>query len=83
MKTKRDYSKSNAKAFDAVEDIKGYFGDRWEKVSLLMRDIPNVQSFSTWANFAGIEGYPIEAWYDLYFGQGSYRKALALEGSKL
>jgi hypothetical protein len=76
MKTTIDYSKSPAKSFDAVEDIKDYLGlDRWEKVSPEFAQIKDPEQFSAWAGFAGIEGFPVKAWYELYHGEGSWNRA--------
>ena len=78
MKATIDYSKSPAKAFDAVEDIKSYFGDRWDIISPEMAKIKDIDEFMTVANFAGIRGYPVRAWYDLYNGEGAFAKAFRL-----
>lgn len=72
-----DYSKSLAKHFDAVEDVKDWFGDRWSTVSPLMGQIKDPVQFEAWAGFAGVSGFPVEAWYELYHGGGSWAKALA------
>lgn len=76
MKTTIDYSKSPAKAFDAVEDVKEWFDDRWPVVSDMMKGITDPEAFSIAASFGGVEGYPVEAWYDLYHGQGAYGRAV-------
>lgn len=76
MKTTVDYSKSPAKAFDAVEDVKNWFGDCWPQVNDLMKSVDDVKVFGFYANFADVEGYPVEAWYDLYHGQGAYARAV-------
>ena len=75
MKTQIDYSNSPCKNFDAVEDIKDYFGPKWDKVSGLMSAVRDVELFEQYANFGGVEGFPVKAWYDLYFGGGAYDKA--------
>lgn len=75
MHTVKDYRNSPAKAFDAVEDVKEYFGNRWAEVSPLMREMTNPKQFSQWAAFSGVYGYPVEAWYELYHGEGSWAKA--------
>lgn len=74
MKTTVDYSKSPSPQFDAVEDVKSYFGSRWDEVSKLMAGVKDREQFGAWASFAGIEGLPVKAWYDLYNGQGSWDK---------
>lgn len=73
MKTTIDYSSSPAKHFDAVEDIKSYLGKaRWDLVSPQMATIRDRETFAAICSFAGIEGFPVEAWYELYHGQGSW-----------
>lgn len=77
MKTTIDYTNSPAKNFDAVEDIKEYLGaKKWAEVSPEMARITNVHQFNFFCGLAGIEGFPVQAWYDLYHGEGSYRKAM-------
>ena len=85
-KFRRDYTNSPTKAFDAVEDIKDWFkhsGREWDVLSPNMAKVVDVEQFVNWAGFAGIEGYPVEAWYDLYHGQGAYRKAMDIVDTKL
>lgn len=68
--------KSPAKAFDAVEDVKTWLGpDRWAGASPEMAKVKDPEQFGLWASFAGVEGYPVEAWYELYHGGGSWAKA--------
>jgi hypothetical protein len=71
-----DYSKSAAPHSDAVIHVRDWFGDRWDEISPLMKGITDPHMFRRWAAFAGIEGFPVEAWYDLYRGRGAYRKAM-------
>jgi hypothetical protein len=75
MHTIIDYTNRPTKAFDAVEDVKAWFGPRWDEVSALMRTVTNPLQFSVYADFSGVSGYPVEAWYDLYHGEGSYLAA--------
>lgn len=76
MKTTVDYSKSPAKNFDAVEDIKKYLGPRkWKEVSPEMATVTNVRQFDVLCGLAGIEGFPVVAWFDLYHGEGAYTAA--------
>lgn len=70
-----DYTNRPNKAFDAVEDIKAWLGDRWDAVSFAMKDITNPRHFGFYADLAGVRGYPVEAWYELYHGQGAWVKA--------
>lgn len=77
MKTVKDYGQSPAKAFDAVEDIREYLGEvRWTAVSPQMAQVRDPKQFAFYCMLAGIEGYPVEAWYELYHGGGSWTKAL-------
>lgn len=80
MHTTIDYSNRPAKAFDAVEDIKKWFGpEKWEKVSPMMAAVKHCGNFAMYASLGGVQGYPVIAWYELYHGQGSW-KPEELEG---
>jgi hypothetical protein len=73
-----DYSKSPAPAFDAVEDIKLWLGQaKWDQVHPRMSKITDVRIFAFYAELAGIQGFPIEAWWELIHGEGSWDKAWA------
>lgn len=66
MKTTVDYSKSPAKNFDAVEDIKKYLGlKKWNEISPEMAKVTDVRQFDVFCMIAGIEGFPVVAWFDL------------------
>lgn len=78
MHVTRDYTNSPAKAFDAVQDIKEWLGDRWDILSPEMAKVTDVDEFMILASFAGIRGYPVRAWYDLYHGQGAFEKEFRL-----
>lgn len=70
-----DYSKSPTPAFDAVEDIKDWVGkDRWDAISAEMAKVTRCHQFALYASLAGIQGYPVIAWYELYHGQGSWKQ---------
>ncbi len=74
MHTIIDYSQSPSKSFDAVEDIKEWLGkDRWAVVSPEMAEVKDQERFELYASLAGISGYPVKAWFELYHGQGSWR----------
>lgn len=78
MHTNKDYSKSPSKNFDAVEDIKSWLGARkFNKVSPGMAKITHPNQFSFYCMVSGIEGFPVQAWYDLYHGEGAFLKAVA------
>jgi hypothetical protein len=71
-----DYSKSPAPAFDAVEDIKSWLGQaKWNQVHPMLSEISNVRMFEAYANLAGIQGFPIVAWWESIHGEGSWDKA--------
>lgn len=81
MRWTKNYADSPAKAFDAVEDVKTYLGDRYDQVrGVLSATADPYQFASVCENMLGIEGYPIEAFYDSIFGQGKFaeRHPLAL-----
>lgn len=76
MKTTIDYSRSPAASFDAIEDIKDYLGEaRFEALSPEMAKVANVRQFSFYCGLAGIEGFPVRAWYELYHGGGAWDRA--------
>lgn len=68
----RDYSKSEAPAFDAVNDVMDWFGDRYDAVASKMSKITDPDVFEFYCNFAGIEGMPVRAWYDHFHGEGNF-----------
>ena len=75
MHTTLDYSKRTTPAFDAVEDIKQWLGtERWDKVSPEMAKVKNCGQFAMYASLAGVQGFPVKAWYELYHGQGSWKQ---------
>jgi hypothetical protein len=76
MHTDISYKNSPAPKFDAVEDIKKWLGaKKWKEVSPQMAKIKDPQQFCFLAGIAGIQWFPVEAWYDLYHGEGSYKAA--------
>lgn len=78
MHTTVDYSNSPSAAFDAIEDIKQWFGQaKWDEISPMFSKLKNVQRFTFYAEFSGVQGFPVKAWYELYNGQGSWDKAWA------
>jgi len=61
-------------AFDAVNDIKDWLGpERWDKISPEMAKVTHCGAFAMYADMAGVKGYPVIAWYELYHGQGSWK----------
>ena len=80
MHTTKDYAGSPTKAFDAVEDIKAWFGvKKWKEVSPAMAKITSRNHFEFYASLGGISGYPVKAWYELYHGQDSWESGAAEE----
>ena len=69
-----DYSKSPAKAFDAVEDIKEYLGDRYDSIAEQMKQVKHTGCFAMCCNLIGISGFPVKAWYEHFHGQNSYKE---------
>lgn len=72
MSMKIDYAHSPAPRFDAVEDVKNYFGGRWDTVSEIMCKVTDPDQFRVLANFAGVRGFPVIPWYELYHGEGAW-----------
>ena len=78
MKTVIDYTKRLTPKFDAVEDVKEWLGtDKWNEVSPKMAQISNPQQFAFLAGLAGVHDFAVEAWYDLYWGDGAYKREWA------
>lgn len=69
-----DFSKSETPAFDAIEAIKDWLGPKWDKISPIMAQIEDQAYFDLAAEFAGVRGFPVRAWYELYHGQGSWKE---------
>ena len=70
-----DFSKSPCPAADAVQAVKDWLGpETWDKISPMMAKIDDPETFIFAANFAGVRGYPVKAWYELYHGQGSWKE---------
>lgn len=72
MKYTRDYSgmDSISKHKRAIRDIKQYLGgDRFNELTRDFQDVGSMsfESFSKYAWLAGIQGYPVKAWYELCF----------------
>lgn len=76
MKYTRSYKDSLSPNFDAVEDIKEYLGaDKFTKLGQEgMSQVFNCAQFALYASLAGIEGFPVIAWYEHYHGQGSWKQ---------
>jgi len=71
-----DFSKSPAPKHDAVEEIKKWLGNaKYNELSPQMAAVTNPRQFSFYCMLAGIQGFPVSAWYELYHGEGSWEKA--------
>lgn len=79
MRTTKDYSKSPAPKFDAVQDIMEYLGrEKYDElIENGMGEFKNPNQFSFFCMLAGIDGFPVEAWYDHFHGEGSFKAAIA------
>jgi hypothetical protein len=80
MHTTIDYNKSPTPQFDAVEDIRDWLGkERYKTVAPEMAKLSNCEAFAMYCSLAGIQGFPVKAWYEHFHGQGSW-KPEELEG---
>jgi hypothetical protein len=74
MHTEINYSKSPSPKFDAVEDCKDWFGDKWDIVLERLTPIKNCRVFSLACSLAGVQGFPVIALYELINGEGSWKE---------
>lgn len=61
------------KSAKALQDIKDYLGeDKFESTTEIMRNemIPYEQFVMAMSVMAGIQGYPVQAWYEHVYGAG-------------
>lgn len=80
MHTTVDYRKSAAPAFDAVQDIKEYLGDRYDGIAAEIGKVTDSTKFNNLCGFfLGIEGFPVKAWYEHFHGQGTWTEPKPLE----
>jgi hypothetical protein len=76
MKKVVDYSKSASPRADALQDVIEELGERWDSAKAFgLNKVTDTEQFASWAGFAGVEGAPVEAWYDHYHGEGAWEKA--------
>ena len=68
------YKNSPCPAFDAVQDVREWFGSRHDTVAEQIKEYTNPNVFALACEFAGIRGYPVRAWYEHFHGQGSWDK---------
>lgn len=69
MKRTVDYAFSPCPNADAVADIQEYLGDRYDRVAAYLRTITDFGQFQLWCSFAGIEGFPVKAWFRHFHGE--------------
>ena len=70
-----DYSKRAAPAFDAVQDVIDWLSqERYDKISPEMAKLTNCGAFAMYCSMAGIQGFPVKAWYEHFHGQGSWKQ---------
>lgn len=70
---KRDYSRSIAPNFDAVEDIKDWLGERgWRDLQKKLK-YASVLDFISICGQHEIVGFPIQALYDMIHGEGKFK----------
>lgn len=74
MKTTISYNQSPAPAFDAVQDIKEYLGERYDRVAPEIAKVKHCGQFALACSMGGIEGFPVKAWYEHFHGQGSWKQ---------
>lgn len=69
-----DYSNLNddpiSKHNKAIQDIKEYIGDdRFETLTEKFKQMsPSLEQFELMVSFAGVQGYPVKAWYNYIYG---------------
>ena len=74
MSYKVNYANSPTPAFDAVEDIRGYLGpDKFSEITQKLKGVNVCATFALACAFCGVQGYPVQAWYELINGQGSWK----------
>jgi hypothetical protein len=75
----RDYLASVAPQFDAVEDVKAYFGHGWDGVSrVLITYSSTVREFIQTCAYLGIQdGFQVRALWDLIKGGGKFDAAVS------
>lgn len=80
MKTTVDYSKLTPqdKTKKALEDIARYLGrQRYAMLAPQMSTITIPNQFAFLCSVAGIEGFPVKAWFESFHGEGSFDRLWA------
>lgn len=62
-----------AKHNKAIEDVKEFLGkEKFDKLTKEFREVPQDQmsldKFTNYVSLAGIQGYPVKAWYNYIYG---------------
>lgn len=70
MKQTIDYTNLNepAKRAKALDDIKFYLGDGYDRICRELKEVKHFESFAFALSFAGIQGYPVKALYNHIHG---------------
>jgi hypothetical protein len=70
-----DYTNRSTAAFDAVEDIKEYLGQKkFDEISPEFAKVTDCKQFRFYCMLGGIRGFPVKAWYESFHGQGSWKE---------
>lgn len=72
MHVTRDYSKSEAPNWEAVNDVMNWLGDRYSTLAALMRTVIDPDEFALCCELLGFSGKPVQAWYDHFHGEGNF-----------
>lgn len=70
-----NYTNEPNKAAKAVADIIDYLGDaKYNEISGMISRVTHCGHFAMYCSLAGIQGYPVIAWYEHYHGAGSWKQ---------
>jgi hypothetical protein len=76
----KSYVNSPAPAFDAVEHVKEYLGDDYDRIARIMIRVKDQKNFAgTCAMLLGIEGFAVKAWYNHFFGGNAWDDNLDIQ----
>lgn len=70
----RNYTNSPAPAFDAVEDVKFWLGDKYSTITKTLAQVKDCEEFAFYASFVGVHGFPVRAWYESINGGGTWKE---------
>lgn len=70
MKQSINYSAldETAKETKALEDVKFYLGDGYERICGHLREVTHYESFAFALSFVGVQGYPVRVLYNHLHG---------------